>query len=67
MEPDTEYALVLLAPQSVNYLAWIARVGEKTVTTSSLPNVESVIYSEQYTGGSLFKSQKWNCMDTKSV
>ena len=57
LEPDTEYALVLLAPQSVNYLAWIARVGEKTVTTSSLPNVESVIYSRQYTGGSLFKSQ----------
>lgn len=57
LEPDTEYALVLLAPQSVNYLAWIARVGEKTVTTSALPNVESVIYSRQYTGGSLFKSQ----------
>jgi hypothetical protein len=57
LEPDTEYAIVLLAPQSVNYNAWIARVGEKTVATSSLPNVESVIYSRQYTGGSLYKSQ----------
>ena len=57
LEPDTEYAVVLLAPQSINYLAWIARVGEKTVATSSLPNVESVIYSRQYTGGSLYKSQ----------
>ena len=57
LEPDTEYAVVLLAPQSINYNAWIARVGEKTVATSSLPNVESVIYSRQYTGGSLYKSQ----------
>lgn len=57
LEPDTEYAIVLLAPQSINYNAWIARVGEKTVATSSLPNVEFVIYSRQYTGGSLYKSQ----------
>lgn len=57
LEPNTEYAIVLLAPTSVNYYAWIARMGEKTIESTSLPDVESVIYSSQYTGGSLFKSQ----------
>lgn len=57
LEPDTEYAIVLLAPTSVNYYSWIARMGEKTIETTNLPDVESVIYSSQYTGGSLFKSQ----------
>jgi len=57
LEPNTEYAIVLLSPQSINYYAWIARMGERTIETSNLPDVESVIYSSQYTGGSLFKSQ----------
>lgn len=57
LEPNTEYAVVLLSPRSTNYYAWIARMGEKTIETSNLPDVESVIYSSQYTGGSLFKSQ----------
>ena len=57
LEPDTEYALVLRTPTSDQYNAWIARMGEKSVLTSNLPSVENVIYSRQYTGGSLFKSQ----------
>ena len=32
-------------------------MGEKTVTSQTLPDAESVIVSKQYVGGSLFKSQ----------
>ena len=57
LEADTEYALVLLSPYSDLYEVWIARMGEKTVNTSTLPDAESVIATKQYVGGSLFKSQ----------
>ena len=57
LSPNTEYALVLLAPSSDNYEVWIARMGEKTVKTNTLPDAESVVVTKQYTGGSLFKSQ----------
>ena len=57
LQPDTEYAIVILAPSSDNYEAWIARMGEKTVNTTTLPDAESVIVTKQYIGGSLFKSQ----------
>ena len=57
LSPDTEYALVLLAPSSDQYEVWIARMGEKTINTSTLPDAESVVVGKQYTGGSLFKSQ----------
>ena len=57
LSPDTEYALVLLAPSSNLYEVWIARMGEKTINTSTLPDAESVVIGKQYTGGSLFKSQ----------
>ena len=57
LEPNTEYAIVLLAPSTDQYEAWVARMGEKTVNTSTLPNVEGVIYARQYGAGSLFKSQ----------
>jgi len=57
LQPNEEYALVVLAPSSDNYEAWIARMGETTVNTQSLPDAESVMVTRQYTGGSLFKSQ----------
>ena len=57
LEPDREYALVLLAPTSINYEVWISRMGESTVNTTDLPDAESVIATQAYTGGSLFKSQ----------
>jgi len=57
LQPDTEYALVILSPASNNYETWIARMGEKTVNTTTLPDAESVIVTKQYIGGSLFKSQ----------
>jgi hypothetical protein len=57
LQPRTEYALVLLAPSSINYEVWIARMGENTVNAQQLPDVEAVVVTKQYLGGSLFKSQ----------
>ena len=57
LEASTEYCIVLLAPTTNNYEAWIAQMGERTVNTQSLPDAESVIVTRQYVGGSLFKSQ----------
>ena len=57
LEPNTEYAVVILAPTTNQYEHWVARMGEKTVNTTTLPNAESVLVTKQYVGGSLFKSQ----------
>ena len=57
LETDREYAIVVLAPTSNLYEMWVARMGEKTVNTTTLPDAESVLVTKQYVGGSLFKSQ----------
>jgi len=57
LAPGNEYAVVLLAPTSDEYEVWIAKMGEKTVNTQSLPDAEAVIYTKQFALGSLFKSQ----------
>ena len=55
--PDEEYALIFLCPQSDKYEMWVSTMGEKSVRTTQLPDVQNVIVSKQYIGGSLFKSQ----------
>jgi len=57
LEPNREYALVFLSPSSDLYEMWCARMGEKSVKTTVLPNVDDVQIGKQYIGGSLFKSQ----------
>ena len=57
LEGDKEYAIVFLSPQSDLYEMWCATMGQKTVKTSNLPDVQNVVVSKQYIGGSLFKSQ----------
>ena len=57
LEPRREYAIVFLSPASDKYEMWVATMGQKTVSTSQLPDVENVVVSKQYIGGSLFKSQ----------
>jgi len=57
LEPNLEYAIVLLAPQSDQYEVWIAEMGEKTIETKNLPDSQAVRYSRQFAIGSLFKSQ----------
>jgi len=57
LPPGLEYAIVLMAPQSDEYRVFTARMGEKTISTQNLPDVESVRYTSQFAIGSLFKSQ----------
>ena len=57
LEPRTEYAIVFLSPGSDLYEMWVATMGQKTVKSTNLPDVQDVVVSKQYIGGSLFKSQ----------
>ena len=54
LEPDITYAIVLLAPTTNDYTAWIARMGEENITED--PEGAAII-GQQYLNGSLFKSQ----------
>ena len=47
LESGEEYCVVLLAPSSNNYEAWVGRMGEPTIETQSLPDAESVVISKQ--------------------
>ena len=57
LPPSTEYAIVLMAPESDEYTVFTARMGENTLNTANLPDAESVRYTQQFAIGSLFKSQ----------
>ena len=57
LSPGLEYAIVLLAPESIEYEVFIAEMGKKTIQTATLPNADSVVYTQQFALGSLFKSQ----------
>ena len=57
LEAGREYAIVILSPASDAYELWTATMGQKTVKTKNLPDVQNVIVTKQYIGGSLFKSQ----------
>ena len=57
LEPRREYAIVFLSPGSDLYEMWCATMGQKTVATGNLPDVQNVVVTKQYIGGSLFKSQ----------
>ena len=57
LEPGQEYAIVVLSPASDEYEMWTATMGKKTVRTKNLPDVQNVVVTKQYIGGSLFKSQ----------
>ena len=47
----------MLNPVTVSQSRSVAAMGQKTVGTTNLPDVENVVVSKQYIGGSLFKSQ----------
>ena len=56
LEPGVTYALVLLAPTTNDYNAYVARMGEADIQSSTASSGD-VIISQQYLNGSLFKSQ----------
>ena len=57
LEGGEMYSLVFLCPSSDKYEMWVATMGEKSVKTTQLPDVQNVVVSKQYLGGSLYKSQ----------
>ena len=57
LPPSQEYAIVLMSPESDEYQVFTARMGEDTLNTKELPDVENVRYTKQFAIGSLFKSQ----------
>ena len=57
LPPDEEFALVFISASTDKYTMWCATMGEKSVKTTQLPDVQNVVVSKQYLGGSLFKSQ----------
>lgn len=57
LQSGKEYSIVVLAPTTNNYELWTARMGDTTIETKNLPDVQNVRVSKQYIGGSLFKSQ----------
>ena len=57
LEPEVTYALVILAPTTNDYTAWVARMGEANIDGASNESGGDVIISKQYLNGSLFKSQ----------
>ena len=56
LPPGQQYAVVLLAPESIKYEAWIAQMGEESVNRSSL-SAENARYTRQFAVGRLYKSQ----------
>ncbi len=57
LQPNKQYSLSLISPSSDEYKVWIAESNQATVATQSYPNAEQVVYSNQYTGGNLYKPQ----------
>jgi hypothetical protein len=57
LPPGREYAVVIISENSDQYEMWTAVMGEKTVNTKDLLDVNAVTYSKQFAMGSLFKSQ----------
>jgi len=57
LSPGKEYAIVLLAPSSIEYEVFIAEYKMPTIATQELPRDQQVLYSQQWALGSLFKSQ----------
>ena len=55
LAPDEEYAVVLLAPESLGYEVFIAEMNKDAINANQLGGVAK--YSKQFAIGSLFKSQ----------
>lgn len=64
LPPGREYAIVIISDKSDEYELWTAIMGETTVNTRSLPDVDSVRYTKQFALGTLFKSQNGSIWTT---
>ena len=59
---NNRFAIVLIS-NSLNYNAWISRMGEVDISTAGLPDEQQVIISQQPYLGSFFKSQNGSTWD----
>ena len=59
---NNRFAIVLIS-NSLNYNAWISRMGEVDISTANLPDEQQVIISQQPYLGSFFKSQNGSTWD----
>ena len=57
LQPEKQYSLCLISPSSSDYSVYTAESTKATIKTQNYPNADQVIYSNQYTGGNLFKPQ----------
>ena len=64
LAPGREYAIVIISDKSDGYELWTAVMGEKTINTRELPDVDAVRYTQQFALGSLFKSQNGSIWTT---
>ena len=72
LEPNREYAIIILAPATIKYKVWIAQMSEETIESKILGVDEGskTIVQRQYLGGSLFKSQNgtiWTATQTQDL
>ncbi len=56
LEPATEYAIVVGAPTNT-YEVFTAEMGQTALNAQQLPNAAGKVYSNQFSVGSMFKSQ----------
>jgi len=64
LAPGREYAIVIISDKSDEYTLWTAVMGEKSVSTTNLPDVDSIRYTKQFALGTLFKSQNGSIWTT---
>ena len=57
LQPNKQYSITLSCPASDDYEVWVGETNQATVATQNYPAADQVIYSNQYTGGNLFKPQ----------
>ena len=57
LEAGQEYAIVLMAADSIKYKVWTSVMNEVTIETKNLAEGSQNYVNSQYIGGSLFKSQ----------
>ena len=56
LEPATEYAIVVGAPTNT-YEVFTAEMGQTALNAQDLPSAAGRVYANQFSVGSLFKSQ----------
>lgn len=57
LEPGREYAIVISSDKSEEYSLWTAVMGQKTIETKNLPDVDTVRYAKKVGIGFLYKNQ----------